>query len=60
MKKTVTEYKCPRCGFVYFDSPENHAFHKTPHHEVRVNEEYIGNGEYRSIPIASTEIYAKN
>lgn len=34
------QYKCPKCGYVYMGTKENHEFHKTDNHEVRILEGY--------------------
>ena len=54
------EFQCNKCGFVCMDTPENRKFHSTKKHEVRVSEDYIGNGDYTSVLIASTEFYKHN
>lgn len=53
-RKLKQDSPCERCGFIETDTEDNRAFHSAPNHEVRVSEEYLGDGEYKKVTIAST------
>ncbi len=52
----IYEYKCKKCGYVYMNTLENHRFHSTPRHEVRIGHGYPMEGWHT---VASTDTYEK-
>ena len=54
-KKVHIQFKCPRCGYIYEDTPEEHKHHSSPDHEVRILEGKSWEANPKYNVVASTD-----